>query len=232
MGPEPELLTPHAWPEPLPAPPTDPLAPPLLVLVDRRLPACRSGLPTPEALLSGAERQRWQQLRQPDDRDRFLLAHAVLRLLLGRWLEVEPASLSFRPGPHGKPQLQGAAASRGLALPFNLSHSGALILLGFHGCRAVGVDLEQLRPGLRWQPVARRCLPPARLAAIEALPEPEQPGGFLQAWCLLEAELKARGEGLFSAGKGRPAGSPDGAAPAAAWRLQLPADYRGAAALA
>jgi hypothetical protein len=45
---------------------------------------------------------------------------------------------------------------------------------------------------------------------------------FLQAWCELEATLKAAGTGL---------GADAAGLSASLWRLSLPVDYRGAAAL-
>ncbi len=92
-------------------------------------------------------------------------------------------------GAHGKPHCPDAPA-------FNLSHSGALILLAFHGAGAVGVDVERLRSDLDWRSIARRVFPPARVTALEELAAEERAAAFLQAWCRLEARLKARGEGL------------------------------------
>ncbi|MFN9630028.1 MAG: 4'-phosphopantetheinyl transferase family protein [Cyanobacteriota bacterium] len=173
---------------PPPPPSADPL--PLLLLIDRRdplAPSRRAALPT---LLSPAECQRHAAFRQPDDQERYLVARAALRELLGHWLERPPAAVTIEVGPHGKPSCAGAPA-------FNLSHSGDLILLAFHGGGGeVGVDVEQARPNLDWRSIAERVLSRPEVAALGELPAPEQARGFLQAWCRLEARLKADGEGL------------------------------------
>jgi 4'-phosphopantetheinyl transferase len=200
-------------------------APPFLLLIDRDEAAVRAALPALAPLLAQEERQRWQRLRQDQDRERFLLGRAVLRLVLGG-IEARPAgSLRFGQGQCGKPHLAGPGTS---GTHFNVSHSGALVLLGFHASHPVGVDVERQRPGLDWRAIARRCLPVTQREALAALPGDRQADAFLRAWCRLEARLKARGLGLAAleeAGDERE-GETD------LWGVALPAGYAGAAALA
>jgi 4'-phosphopantetheinyl transferase len=222
MRPEAPLL-PYPWrlAEALSPPaPALPGGPPLVVALDRReiLPeALRQAL---AASLAPAERQRLEDLRQLADRERFLRGRAALRLLLGAWLALPPAAVTIEAGPHGKPHCPAAP-------PFNVSHSGDLILLALHPSRPVGVDVEQGRPDLDWRPIARRVLPPAEAEALDRLAASD--GGsaaadrFLVAWCRLEAGLKARGLGL--AGLGEPS------AGLALWDVVVPAGYRAAVAL-
>jgi 4'-phosphopantetheinyl transferase len=231
-------LRPERWPAPngpgltlppRPSPASE--APPVLLLIDRSDPQARALLTPLRDLLDAGEARRLQQLRQEGDRERFLLGRGVLRLLLGGWLGADPAALALGVGPRGKPGLMGREAAGGAAAPpplrFNVSHSGDLILLGFHSRREVGVDVEQLRPVPEWEGIARRCLPMARRLAIGALPAGRRDGAFLEEWCRLEAGLKAQGLGVFGlAGEG-------GTTPPEAelWPVALPVGYVGAAAL-
>jgi 4'-phosphopantetheinyl transferase len=201
--------------------------PPLLLLVP-----CGDPLPASQreallASLSPEERQRVGAYRRPEDRQRCLVARASLRQLLGQWLALPPTAIPIITSPRGKPQCpsQGAPA-------FNLSHSGDLILLGFHSCFAVGVDVEQVRPDWDWRPVARRVLPSAEVRALQSLPAAQQASAFLAAWCQLEAQLKARGEGLAGL-EGLRARDLSGAAPALErlWTVAVPGGYAAAAAL-
>ncbi|MCS5691401.1 4'-phosphopantetheinyl transferase superfamily protein [Cyanobium sp. FGCU-6] len=195
-------------------------APPLVLQIDRRTAAVRAAMASLRSLLDRQEIERLDRLRRSDDQERFLLGRGVLRLTLGRWLEQDPASLAFQAGPHGKPALEGGP-------PFNLSHSGDLVLLAFHPVRAVGVDVEQPRPGVEWHPIARRMFAPELVATLDSLPPAEQERAFLEAWCRLEAQLKARGTGL--------AGPDDGATGRSGmdlWDLLLPGGHLGAVALA
>jgi 4'-phosphopantetheinyl transferase len=207
------LLIPVPWRllEPPPDPP--PLQEPLLLSLDVRDP-----LPDPvradlAASLVPVEQQRWESLRLPEDRERFLRGRGGLRRLLGAWRDEPPEAVPIGAGAHGKPCCDGGPE-------FNLSHSGDLILLALHRERAVGVDVEQLRPGLAWRPIARRVLPPAEWQALEA----EGAEAFLAAWCRLEARLKAQGLGL--AGLGQPAVAVE------LWDVAVPLGYRAALALA
>ena len=170
--------------------PFQPAAPPLLFCLDRQRSPLERVLNAPLLTwLTPQELQRAERLRRPEDRQRHLLGRAGLRRLLGVWRRQEPAQVPLRHGSHGKPFCPGGPQ-------FNLSHSGDLILLALHPDRPVGVDVEQLRPQLDWRPLAARLLGAAECRELERLPAPLQPRAFLQAWCRLEARLKAGGLGL------------------------------------
>ena len=222
------LLQPHPWQLGAPPPPLpQATAPPLLLLIHCHNPSPESEREALFACLSPLERQRYNSYRRPADRDRFLVARASLRELLGSWLAQSPASIPIETSCQGKPHCPSPGAPA-----FNLSHSGDLILLGFHPSLAVGVDVEQARPELDWGPIARRVLRPAEVAALHALPLAEQPSAFLAAWCLLEAQLKAQGAGLAGLeGLRQSHPSFDVALPGALWRVAVPPGNAAAAAL-
>lgn len=146
-----------------------------------------------ERLLDAPERQRARRYRFPEDRRRFIITRGALRVLLGAYLGVEPGALTFRYGRHGKPALAGT--SRGGALGFNVAHSHELALIAVAHRRALGVDLEYLRP-IDHAKLAARVLGPRERAAFGALPEQAQRRAFLDAWTRKEAFLKATGHGL------------------------------------
>jgi 4'-phosphopantetheinyl transferase len=180
------------------------------------------------SMLDRAEQERAARFRRPEDRVRFLVGRAALRQVLGTWLDCDPTALRFRYGPHGKPVLDGSEQT---TPHFNLAHSGNLIVLAFHPSRRVGVDVERLRPGLDWQPIARRVLPAAAVSRLESLPPEQGDAAFLEAWCRLEARLKASGEGLAGLERLRQesATQPD---EIAIWDVEVPAGYGAAVALA
>jgi 4'-phosphopantetheinyl transferase len=151
-----------------------------------------------------------------------------VRVLLAGYVGIPAASLTFRIGPHGKPALDGSAACAGLE--FNLSHSGDLALCAVTRARAVGVDVEAIRPDFATSEVARRFFAPAEVAALEALPPGERVAGFFACWTRKEAYIKARGTGIalgldrfeVSLAPGRPAAllaTRDEPAAALRWRL-------------
>src|SRR3990172_7261193 len=79
--------------------------------------------------ISDEERGKAARFRFARDRKRFIAARAVLRSILGMCLDENPRRVSFRYGPHGKPEL--AEAYETSRVRFNVSHS--------HGCALYAV---------------------------------------------------------------------------------------------
>jgi 4'-phosphopantetheinyl transferase len=212
--------------DPFTSPPaTDPTAPPLLLLIDRRDPLLPQAVERWRHCLSAAEQAAVQARRRPDDRARALLVRLGLRLALAHWLQHDPAAVELRPGPHGKPERLTVDGSVAPVPGFNGAHSGDLVLLGLHPCQPMGVDLEADRLPRHWPAIARRCLPPDRCDRLLAL-APDQGGrAFLEEWCRHEAGLKAVGWGLAAAPPS------DHWPPMRHWRLSLPQNHVGAAAV-
>lgn len=214
-------------------------APPALWCIDRRSPAVAAALPALPPLLTAPEQERWQRLRRPGDQERFLLGRGALRQLLAACLDHPAGAIALVTNRHGKPQLPPAPARPGQSLDpgvpqFNVAHSGELVLLAFHGCQPVGIDVEQQRPLPAWPAIARRYFPAALVAELEALPAEAGRREFFRHWCRLEARLKAGGTGLAAIGQSLADGAAAGAATdsLACRDLLLPAGYSGAVALA
>jgi 4'-phosphopantetheinyl transferase len=129
------------------------------------------------------------------DRNHFTVARGLLRLILGGYLDSDPAALHFVYGTHGKPAL--AADNGGTLLRFNVSHSGGFALYAVAQQRELGVDIEQIRPEFaREQGIAERFFAPQEVATLRALPVDVQPEAFFACWSRKEAYIKARGLGL------------------------------------
>lgn len=149
---------------------------------------------TPLDALSDDERERGQRLRAPEDAKRFTTARAILRALLGQYLQQDPAAIRFIYGQQGKPSIE--AGQDPPPLHFNVSRCKDVILYAFSGDREIGVDIERDR--VRTDPLvlAKRFFAPEESLAIERLPPPEQATAFLLCWTRKEAYVKARGYGL------------------------------------
>lgn len=145
-------------------------------------------------ILSPEERTRSERLRFARDRDHFVVARGVLRLLLGRYLDMNPIRLRFDHGPHGKPAL--AAELGPLPVRFNVSHSGGLALYALAFEREIGVDVERIRADpFRWD-IAKRVFTSREQAAIGSFEEPSRAEAFFACWTLKEGYAKALGQGL------------------------------------
>jgi 4'-phosphopantetheinyl transferase len=146
------------------------------------------------AVLSADERQRAEQFRVDPPRRRFVTARAALRTLLGRYLNLSPAAVSFSVDCSGKPRLGAEHCKSDLA--FNVSHSANLALIVLTRCCDVGVDVEELRPVRHAQHIARRYFHPAEIETILSKPPADQDAAFLSCWTGKEAVLKAVGMGI------------------------------------
>lgn len=145
------------------------------------------------ASLSPGERTRAARFVQPHHRDRYVIAHGVLREVLARHVDVAPGRLAFEQEPGGKPRL--AAAHRS-DVTFNLSHSDDCALLAIARHRAIGVDLERIRPDIDPLAIASRFFFGAERAWLEGLPSAARQGAFFRLWVAKEAVLKGDGIGL------------------------------------
>jgi 4'-phosphopantetheinyl transferase len=146
------------------------------------------------ALLSAAEREQARRFHFDRDRHRHLVSHGAMRLCLAAALGCAPEVPDFLAGPHGKPHL--AAPLGDGELRFNLSHSGDLALCALTTGAEVGVDVEQLRPDLDWEPLARHIFTSPEVASILAFSPAQQRRAFFRLWTCKEALVKARGDGL------------------------------------
>src|SRR3954453_16474618 len=100
-------------------------------------------LDRPAAQLAGAlsedELLRAAAFKVEDGRRNFVATRGALRILVGRYLDEDPAAIRFTVAKNGKPGLVHPSL-----LQFNVSHSGdvALIVVGHV---EVGVDVEQIK---------------------------------------------------------------------------------------
>lgn len=148
------------------------------------------------ALLSTDEQNRAARFAFDRDRQRFMLSHGLLRLILGRYVgEEEPGQLQFETGAHGKPSLR-RRSHTGEPIEFSLSHSGQYAVVAVADGRAVGVDVEVCRPDVDALKLAQRFFAPGESQRIAQVHGQEQPGMFYRYWTGKEAYLKGRGVGL------------------------------------
>lgn len=141
--------------------------------------------------LSADERQRADRFRFDKDRHHFIAGRGILRILLAKYLQMEPAQIVFRYGNKGKPMLP-----ERFSLEFNISHSGGLALFGFVQGLEIGVDLEQIRPGIELERLARQFFSENETRRLLALPHRLRPEAFFNCWSRKEAFIKAEGSGL------------------------------------
>lgn len=148
--------------------------------------------PQPSTFLSPDELARAERFHFDRDRQRYIAGRGALRLILGRYLDCQPAEIAFDYGPQGKPAL--AAPWDRSDLCFNATHSHEMALYAIARVRRVGIDVEHIREIREARGIARRYFTTAEAAQLEAA----EPLGaaFLRLWTRKEAVIKAVGVGL------------------------------------
>lgn len=146
-------------------------------------------VPRFEIELSDEERSRSRYFHFEMDRQHFVVARGLLRLMLGHYLDLKPSEIRFAYNPYGKPYVPGSTVC------FNLSHSGNRLLLGFAACQDIGVDIEQIRLGSPSILIAQDNFAPMEIEALR-LSSDNVDKNFFTYWTCKEAVLKGIGIGL------------------------------------
>jgi 4'-phosphopantetheinyl transferase len=146
------------------------------------------------AALSDDERARYTRFRFDDDRDTYLVAHALTRGLIAGLCGCALADVQFELGERGRPELIAQAGRP--ALRFNLSHTRGFVACAFTASADIGVDVEYADRKVEILAVAKHVFSARERSALEALSGVEQRERFFDLWTLKEAYVKAIGKGL------------------------------------
>ncbi|HWH11172.1 MAG TPA: 4'-phosphopantetheinyl transferase superfamily protein [Solirubrobacteraceae bacterium] len=150
------------------------------------------------ALLDPHERDRHDGFLREADRARFLVAHALARIVAAEHAATGPELIRYWPGAAGrqgagaKPRFADAAAD----LELSISHSGEHTAVALSRAAAVGVDVERIGPQAAEASLVESVLAAAEQLELGALPESARAWGFCRYWTRKEAILKATGDGL------------------------------------
>jgi 4'-phosphopantetheinyl transferase len=144
--------------------------------------------------LSPDERARSRGFRLERDARRFVVARACLRATVAHRLDVPSSLLRFGCGPAGKPYLRGPQSHR--QLQFNVAHADGVAVYATAFNRAVGIDIERIRPLPDLDLVAERFFSPFEREVLASLPSHRRSAAFYRCWTRKEAYLKCLGTGL------------------------------------
>ena len=145
------------------------------------------------ALLSPDEQTRAAKFRFDPLRQSFIFTRGMLRVLLGRYLELAPEQIIFHYSERGKPSVDFETPIR-----FNVSHSGELVLFAFARDCDLGVDVEQIRALGDMDAIAHCFFCSEEFTQYTSIPPAEREGSFFRCWTRKEAYLKATGNGLWT----------------------------------
>ena len=158
-------------------------------------------------VLSVEERARAARFRFDLDRRQWVAARVLLRTVLARYLEVDPSLLELGATDDGKPLVLWPLDADWLS--FSISHAGEVALVAVARGQHVGVDVEEIRPGLDVVAVAQRALGNEEARELAHEPEPRRTQRFFAMWTQEEACGKCRGTGLIEPNDERRRGAVD-----------------------
>jgi len=144
-----------------------------------------------QSSLAKDELYRASKFRYANDRLHFIAARGILRGLLANYLCIDPKDITFRYGPHGKPDLVNDRS-----LKFNLTHAAGMALVALTKKHNIGVDLERIKVNVEFEEIAKQFFATGEVKNLLALPIDQRPQGFFNCWTRKEAFIKAKGNGL------------------------------------
>lgn len=121
---------------------------------------------------------------------RFKNRRGALRLLLGRYLQKDPASLQFSRNQSGKPSLVTGDIS------FSISRSGDTCAIAMARHCEIGIDIERLREIDDRDSIAIKFFAPEEIHTLTKAAASEVDRLFLNVWTRKEAIAKASGLGV------------------------------------
>ncbi len=162
------------------------------IVDDRHLAGLRSLLSDDEVALEG-------RFYFADDRKRYLVTRAMVRMVLSRYAQIAPEDWAFSKNAYGRPVISKAIVetevqARGLC--FNLSHTRGLIALAVTRGRELGIDVENIATRAISLDVAERFFSSAEVAELSRVAPDRQQDRFFEYWTFKESYIKARGMGL------------------------------------
>jgi 4'-phosphopantetheinyl transferase len=151
----------------------------------------RTMLPQLEKIVAPDELDRANRFVFARDRQSFVVARAVARLVLAHYLGENARRVQFAYGAQGKPEL----AVNPCSIFFNLSHSGDRILIAVGKGSDVGVDIERVKTELVSEAVSRAFSPVEQLS-LATIGADRRVEAFFKCWTSKESYIKGIGEGL------------------------------------
>lgn len=148
-----------------------------------------------EALLSPEEAARAQRFRFLRDRNRYVVQHGVLRLLLAGYVGCGSGQVGVCTSANGKPYLADRNVRAGIH--FSASRSDAVAAFAFSRIGSTGVDIEKIRGIPDMLEIVERHFTSGEKHEIFSCPESRRSALFYKLWTRKEAVLKAQGEGLL-----------------------------------
>jgi len=146
------------------------------------------------AMLTDEEECKRTRYLFEKDRHRYLVTRAMIRTILSRYDQQDPAAWRFTANKWNKPELDQHQNPGDLR--FNISHTEGLICCVITKCQDIGVDVENIKRKSETARIAHRYFSPLEVKELANQPATKQRARFFDYWTLKESYIKAWGMGL------------------------------------
>ena len=145
-----------------------------------------------QSLLSVNEKRNASRFAYDIDTYLFSIRHNLLRIILGDYLNCDPAKIRFNSNHYQKPHI----AHPNTLIQFNISASSNRFVAVFCQQHTIGVDLELVREIDDIPQLINDYFTKEENNWINSQPENSRLSSFFQIWSRKEALVKAIGKGL------------------------------------
>src|SRR5262245_14325273 len=152
------------------------------------------GLHRHAQILSNDEKTRAESFRFERDRHLHLLSKAFVRILLSRYISIDPSVWEFTRNEYGKPAISRPTSAAHIS--FNISHTRGLIAGVFALNSTVGIDAENHQQQVDALSIAHLYLSATEYSVLCEVAASDRHRRFLEFWTLKEAYAKAQGMGM------------------------------------
>jgi 4'-phosphopantetheinyl transferase len=142
------------------------------------------------ACLDANEIKRAIGYKQEKDRQRFIVSRAMLRIILAKYLDKQPATVEFYTDENKKPHVK----NTGTDLHFNISHTDDFVVITVDNT-PVGIDLEKINGTFVFENILEKIFTADEIKAIQDNDDHSR-HMFYRLWTRKEALLKASGKGI------------------------------------
>ncbi|MDP4290210.1 MAG: 4'-phosphopantetheinyl transferase superfamily protein [Bacteroidota bacterium] len=145
------------------------------------------------SFLSESERRNAKKFTYDIDNFLFTVRHNLLRIILGNYLNCNPAKIKFNSNHYQKPHITHPNTN----IQFNISSSANLFLAAFCQRNSIGVDLELIRPVQDIELMVSDYFTTNEATWVNSHTGFMIENAFLSVWSKKEALIKAIGRGLY-----------------------------------
>lgn len=144
--------------------------------------------------LSPEEWNKASRFRFSEYEDAYKASHSILRIILSKYVQVEPNRLLFVTNAYGKPRLLDELNPGNIC--FNLSHSHELLVVAITSDCEIGIDIEYMRSLENLEQISSRFFSVEENRHLHRFSGFEMQKAFYTCWTRKEAFMKAKGVGL------------------------------------